>query len=335
MRARLAVLVGLLVMAGCSSSQTPRAAAPTTTSSEATTTTSVATASTAATASVGSSTSTTAAAPATVRPATTHAPVSAATAALVCPPVPARNQPRSDRSRYTLSVTIDPAASRATGTMSVRFTPDLATDRIVLRLWPNSPNLAAAGAHLDPGRITVDGSTVATNQPDATTVVVRTAVAAGQTVVVTSEWTLAIARATSGRVTKVGDAIRLGSFFPLLPWEPGVGWALDPPTTVNGEASTAAAADFDLTVNVPAGNDVVAAGTEDRPGHWVATAVNDLAIATGHFRRATATAHAPDEVKITVVSDAGVKEEPGPYAAKIAKVIEQYGRRFGPFPFPS
>jgi hypothetical protein len=219
--------------------------------------------------------------------------------------------------------------------MSVRFTPDLPTDRVVLRLWPNSPTLAAAGAHLDPGRITIDGEAVTTSQPDSTTAVAPAHVAAGQTVTVTSDWTLAIARPVSGRVTKVGDAIRLGSFFPLLSWEPGHGWAVDPPTSVNGEASTAPAADFDLTVTVPPGNDVLATGTEDRPGHWTATAVNDLAIAVGHFRTATAVANGPAGVKVTVAADAGVSDQPGPYAAKIAKVIEQYTSRFGPFPFPS
>ena len=48
-------------------------------------------------------------------------------------------------------------------------------------------------------------------------------------------------------------------------------------TRVHGEDSTAAAADWDLTVNASAGDDVVATGIQDRPGHWTATAVNDIA----------------------------------------------------------
>src|SRR5262249_43063043 len=95
------------------------------------------------------------------------APTKAEAGALGGPAVPGRALPRDDRSRYTLTVTIDPDASRATGTMSVRFTPDLATDRVVLRLWPNSPTLAAAGAHLDLGQITIDGHPVTTSQPNS------------------------------------------------------------------------------------------------------------------------------------------------------------------------
>src|SRR5205814_171996 len=93
----------------------------------------------------------------------------------------------------------------------------------------------------------------------------------------------------SGRVTKAGGALRLGSFFPLGGWGAGHGWALDPPTAVHGEAAMTPAADFELTVTVPDGYQVLATGTPDGHGRWSATAVPDLAIAVGHFRTATAT----------------------------------------------
>src|SRR5690348_13877228 len=136
MRARSIAVAGLVVLAGCSTQ--PRrqvGSAPATT----TTTTPIPSPSTAVapvttpsiSTSIGASTSTTTV---TAAPTTASKPT-----AFVCPPAPARAAPRDDRSRYTLTVTIDPAASRATGTMSVRFTPDLTTDRVVLRLWPNSP----------------------------------------------------------------------------------------------------------------------------------------------------------------------------------------------------
>ena len=58
-------------------------------------------------------------------------------------------------------------------------------------------------------------------------------------------------------MSRDGDAIRLGSFFPILPWEPGVGWAREPPTSGLAEASMAPTADFTATITVPAGLDVL------------------------------------------------------------------------------
>src|SRR6266571_2411564 len=50
-----------------------------------------------------------------------------------------------------------------------------------------------------------------------------------------------------------GDTALLGSFFPVLPWVVGQGWALDPPTTTLAEASTDPTADFDVTIRLQKG----------------------------------------------------------------------------------
>ena len=44
------------------------------------------------------------------------------------------------------------------GDLAVVFTPDVATDRLVFRLWPNGPRLSRAGARLDTDAVTVDGA---------------------------------------------------------------------------------------------------------------------------------------------------------------------------------
>ena len=87
------------------------------------------------------------------------------------------------------------------------------------------------------------------------------------------------------RISRDGDAMRLGSFFPILPWEPGVGWAREPAAGDFAEASTAPTADFDLTVTVPDGYDVLASGAPDpdRPDHFAATAMRDVAMSVGRF----------------------------------------------------
>ena len=54
--------------------------------------------------------------------------------------------------------------------------------------------------------------------------------------------------------------MRLGSFFPILPWEPGVGWDTDPPTTSLAETSSSPTADFAVRVRVPAGLEALATG---------------------------------------------------------------------------
>src|SRR5207245_2654956 len=69
------------------------------------------------------------------------------------------------------------------------------------------------------------------------------------------------------RISQHGTAIRLGSFFPILPWVPGSGWALDPPTRVPAETSTSPAADFDATIQAPSGLGVVATGVQVSPHH--------------------------------------------------------------------
>jgi hypothetical protein len=125
----------------------------------------------------------------------------------------------------------------------------------------------------------------------------------------------------------------MGSFFPILEWEPGAGWVTEPPTTRFAEASTAPTADFDVTVTTPPGYGVVASGTPDRPGHWTATAVRDVAVAVGRFTTVTGTAHAPDPVEVTVAVDAQAGDSPKPYLDRAIAVLEASSRRFGPYPW--
>ncbi|MGH9181223.1 MAG: peptidase M1, partial [Acidimicrobiales bacterium] len=59
-----------------------------------------------------------------------------------CPAIPARAEPPPDRPRYDLTVDVRPADNEVVGETRVRFTPDLPTDMLVFRLWPNGPRLA-------------------------------------------------------------------------------------------------------------------------------------------------------------------------------------------------
>ena len=289
-------------------------------------------------------------APTTAAPVTTSTPAPPGTAsstsspagatsrpAATCPAVPARRSPPEDRPRYTLRVDVKLDQNVVEGDVAVRFTPDLPTDRLVFRLWANAPRTARGGARLDVGGVFVGGQRVDAVLEDPTTVVARPGgtIAAGRTVDVSVPWRLTLPGTVSDRISRTGDAIRLGSFFPLLAWEPGIGWAMEPASSGFAEASTAPAADIVASVTVPPGLDVLATGVNEGNGRWTATAVNDFAMSVGHFALASATANAPQPVQVTVGVHAGIGESPASYATRIVRALEDFGRRFGPYPWPT
>ena len=288
------------------------------------------------------STTTTTSVPSTTGTSTTVAAPGTATPAAVapCPPVPARAEPDPKRPHYTLTVEVVLAENVARGQVSVAFTPDLATDRLVFRLWPNGPRPASAGAHLDVGAVTVDGRAADAAIENPTTLVVRPgrAIGAGETVDVSLPWSLRLPGAVDDRISRSGDAVRLGSFFPILAWEPGVGWALEPPTTGFAEASLAPVADFDVTVTTsPADLTVLTSGVpkSDAPGQFRAEAVRDFALSVGRFTLAKAVAKAPNPVDVTVGVHAGITEVPDRYLGRVVRALEDFANQFGPYPWPS
>src|SRR5262245_19310359 len=99
-----------------------------------------------------------------------------------CSVSPRLRAPPPDRPKYALGVRVDEGLRRASGTLRVSFQPEVATDRLVFRLWANVPVRAAQGARLAVTQVTVDGQGVATVQPQATTLVLRRAVGAGERV---------------------------------------------------------------------------------------------------------------------------------------------------------
>jgi hypothetical protein len=273
--------------------------------------------------------------PAPSAPATTKPAGRPATP--TCPAVPARTEPRADRSAYTAHVDVRPGENAAVGDLAVRFTPDQATDRLVFRLWANSPRIAAAGGRLDVGPLLVNAKQAQGALENPTTFVVRTggSFAAGTPVNVSMEWRLTLPGQVNDRVARSGDAIRLGSFLPVLAWEPGVGWATEPPSSGFSEAAMTPHADFAVHVQVPVGFDALATGTRDDRGWWNATAVPDFAVSVGHFTSASATVDAPNPVAVTVGVQQGIAESPQVYLDKLARVLRDFGNRFGAYPWPT
>ncbi len=258
-----------------------------------------------------------------------------------CPTIPARMTPDPARPRYTLRADVRPADGTVDGQLRVLFTPDIDTDRLVFRLWPNGPRSAPSMAKLDTGHVTVVGREVTSALDDPTTLIVRSGATfrAGQTIDVSVSWRLLVPGPANDRISRNGDSMRLGSFFPILSWEPGVGWAADPAVGGFAESSTAPTADFDLTVVLPDGFNVLASGTADpaRPGHFTASAMRDVALSIGRFDTMSAVAMAPQAVQVTVGLHRGTVDNDSvrTYLDKVVASLEDFGRRFGAYPWPT
>ena len=188
-----------------------------------------------------------------IEPATTTAPMTPTTASPLsfiagCPDPGPLAHPDPQRPRYEASVSVDPPSSSVTGSMVVTFIPDLPIDELVFRLWANAPVPASSGAHLAVEQVTHRSERRSTRHElvDPTTLHVAVGASAGETVSVRVAFTLTVPRNNDDRIAHAGDTMRLGSFLPLLAWEPGVGWATEPATAIHGEAATSPAADYDV-----------------------------------------------------------------------------------------
>ena len=251
-----------------------------------------------------------------------------------CPNAPNHSTPDPKRPRYRMNVDVRLAENAVFGDLAVDFTPDIRTDRIVFRLWPNGPRSARNGARLDVFDLRMNGRTIPASVDNPTTLVGRPegGLAAGQKVTITLPWKLTLPGQSSDRISRTGDAVRLGSFFPILSWEPGVGWSTNPPTSAFAEASSAPVADWSVNVKIPPGLTALASGVYDRPGHWQGTYLRDWAMSVGRFALAGTTVAGPHPVQVTVGVHAGIAESPVRYAQRAAAAIADMGRRFGGFP---
>jgi Peptidase family M1 domain len=230
---------------------------------------------------------------------------------------------------------IRPGYRRVDGTLAVRFTPNLATRRIVFRLWPNGPSQLREGMRLTVGRVT-DGAqrTLRARRPDPTTLVIPTALRAGQSITVHLPWHLRVPRIGIDRNARFRNGIRLGSFFPILSWDPRRGWVTDAPTKILAETSTSPVADFDVRVSAPRGARVVASGSPVAPGHFHATAVRDVAVAAGRFTVVTGVARAPAPVTVRVAI-AGHAQVPQDVLRLTEQTLQRLAQRYGPYRWSS
>lgn len=240
--------------------------------------------------------------------------------------------PPTDRPTYVLRIRLGRGLKDASGTLAVSFRPTVPTDRLVFRLWPNSPFYSKQGARLTVGAVTSGGVRLGTSSPDATTLVVNRALGAGERVTVSVPWKLRLPQAT-GLQLKGGRSARLVSFFPLLAWN-GTGWATDPPLRrLDSFWSTSPTADFDVRIVTPRGLRVLGSGREIGAGHWRAGAVRDFALAIGSFAVTQKTVHLPAPVHVIVGLERGSGYPIQAFLDETVRALRWYAQRYGRYPW--
>lgn len=270
--------------------------------------------------------------PATSAPATPARPTgSPTTSAAACPSSYAAPDPH--RPRLTASVTV--RGGTVTGSERIVFTPDLPITEVVLRLWIASPRPARAGGGITVGRVTVDGRAVSPRRTSATVLRLPARVGAGRPVTVDLAFSLRLPTGINDRFGQRGSTAWFGSALPLLAWERGRGWALEPPTSAFAEASTSEAMALEaLAVTRDAGLSVVGPGRlvrdDGRTAVFTARSVRDVAVAVGRFRGAAATA-AGKSVQVGVAP--GLSDQAAGTARELARALGRHAVRFGPFPY--
>jgi hypothetical protein len=157
--------------------------------------------------------------------------------------------------------------------------------------------------------------------------------AAGDPVTVEVPWTLRVPLGGRDRISSFTGGLRLGSFFPILAWDPDRGWVTDPATLVLAESSTTPTADFDVRLHVPPGTRAVVSGDPAGDGLWRARAVRDVAVAVGRFRLRTVTAHVPKPVTVRLAYTTPALISPS-FVIRTAKAsLERLSRMYGAYPW--
>jgi hypothetical protein len=265
-------------------------------------------------------------------------------------PVTERAAPDPGRPVVGLDLRLEDDLSTVTGTQTVALTPDLPVDELWFRLVPNAPQSAghrltveAVRGDLVTGGGYVDDGAAPGTPGGLYRVDLRETVPAGETVSVELDFRL---RLTAGRTPAGFDRLGVtdgvtwwGSGYPLLSWEPGVGWARDPMVAVSGETTVGPASDTTIRVSVPGDLVVLASGDPAEPRDaadgrrvWEShdPVARDVLVAVGEFDTATVDVRGT-RITAGVLPDAGTSAEE--LAESTAEAIGVLESRFGPFPY--
>jgi len=257
--------------------------------------------------------------------------------AVACPASYAAPDPR--RPVVDLRFVVGDDKRTVRGSESVTFTPDRPVDRLVFRLWSNGPASRRGGGSSRVTKAVVDGraATVSTSQSGTlASIPLGLTAPAGTAIQADLDFVMTLPSGVNERWGRSGQTVWFGSGFPLLAWERGRGWAVEPPTSAFAEAATSEAFRLTLTVDAPAGDVVLATGEHVRKAGRLrvrrAAAVRDVLVAVGPFRVAKGTARG---TPVTVGVAPGLSDNPAALLALHRSGIAALADRFGPFPYES
>ena len=275
---------------------------------------------------------------------------------------PERAAPRPDRPVVDATLDLAPDLSSATGTQTVRLTPDTRICELVFRLWTNRPGIVSDGGSSEITRAAVDGTPVTprTEQagaPDGApgTLVelpLPSCVDAGTAVTADLGFTVTLPEDSGLRIGHSPDAgtAWLGTPLPVLDRVRGRGWVREPAQRMAGE--TAVSEDYrlnSLAVTAAQGQEVVGVGSPagtrpagpGRTTHlFTADAIRDVAVAVGDYRIAETTVGATRvHVAVPTRGPAGGTADPlrgsaPDWSDVVAEKLPQLERLLGPYPYP-
>ncbi len=288
------------------------------------------------TAPLTASPSPTAPAKATPSPRSTPTRVAAATteppAQPAVPSCPSYTPADPQRPVLTVDVTVD--GRTVTGKERVVFTPERPITELVFRLWASAPRPTKAGSATTLTSVQVDGTRRAFTRPAPTLVRIPWTGAAGTPITIDLAFQITLPVGANDRFGNRGTTSWFASAFPLLAWERGRGWALEPATSAFAEATTSEQMRLArLTVRHAPGLRVLATGrvlSEDATTTVTsAPAVRDVAVAVGAFR----TIRLDGPVPVLVGVAPGVNDDPGVVGREVVRSMQVHEKRFGPFPY--
>ncbi len=267
-----------------------------------------------------------------------HAPVLASHAVGPCTGGDVIAAPSTSGLRYDIDLDLNTKTGGVRGRSMIRFTPDLDITELVVRLWPNGGVRDATAPSMNIGSAEVNAVVTTFSQPDPTTVVIAApgGIASGREVVLTLAWTLTVPGPRDDRLSRNSASLRYGSFLPVLPWEPGVGWNRTPPTTGQAEASMTPTADWQVSVHPSTAMQIVATGTDDGHNTWTATGTRDWAMVVGTFKHvSTPIIVGGHTVAVTVAVQQGLNDDPTAYLNRVVKALTLFSTLYGPYPWSS
>ena len=253
----------------------------------------------------------------------------------------------SDVSRYTMDVTVDPAAGTIGGSLGLQFVNRYAVplDEIVLRLFPNADHYGAGGTTIGPVR--VDCALVSPSllvQDTVLDVPLDRPLAPGASAAIDLTFTTTVPVDSDGSYgilsrSSATGAWALADWYPSLAgYEPGVGWRRDPPFD-NVDPTFGDVALYGLTLRAPdltvvSSGTVVSTGASD-PNQTitriVAGPVRDLTLAFGtNWQVVSRTAGA---TTISYATDLTDEAAVAAVLDVVARSLKLYGDRFGAYPY--